>query len=35
VAEIRKARAGDEADVAGPEDCNPCHSPRVIRFSAT
>ena len=34
VAEIREARAGDEADVAGPEDCDPRHGPRVIRRSA-
>ena len=31
VAEIRKARAGDETDVPGPEDCDPRHGPRVIR----
>src|SRR5204863_10052640 len=34
VAEIREARAGDEADIAGPEDRDPCHGPRVIRSSA-
>ena len=34
VAEIREARAGDETDVAGPEDPDPRHGPRVLRWSA-